>query len=1046
MENLSKFSKISDNATATCKRDSATLGINCAGGGVGGATSLVSSDGASGGIAITNPPIVSAHTSTWLAALHVNNNNNADKSFINATKDTHQQRHHHHHHHHHQPMYGNKSTTTTTSSSLKGNVPITTTTTTTNIASQSWECESCDIYQKNNGQELSPLTSNTTMTRVALIEEDEGGGGCGGGSIAAGIGVDKFSTPSLNGITSTAYHTSSGVSASNDNNQTARDLTAAGTAVGPMTTTSSLVSPLLPTTSFLPSETDYNSYDMCGAVSLSPPLLEDPFDDSEAAAAAAALGGGHSNRTSLNNSTENLSYTSDNFYGDDLILLGEDGDLEAEELSLNSDDCIYAYRGAGADFDLALPPLGGIAGNFGIHPGGGNIAQEEETDFLEMDFDPDPPSELEYNHGNEMNVSAGNKEQYLMQRDACHLATPTQRHQLFSSPIDDLPPAPKALQAQSLLSKNFARITLHLDQIQKDYNEESDEARERLNSALDSRPLEEEFVKDTSVADTCHSLPNTLHEHFTNRCNSESAVTNTSKDDSLAAPLQILGCGASSSSSSHAKSPSKITGAKPKRLSTFSSTSSTSSKNSSKSRNSLRSAFQTSAMGATSSSFDERSVSCSEFRTERDLASTAVLGCKQPSLMPHTAPTTATSLMPDFNSFNDETCLDCLEKEFLANTIGKALDPSGCMKCRKRLVGHHSMLFPNHHQQQQHQHPHHRSARDHLHHQPSPSSSSSSTSKYRRSASPTTTFFFNEQTSPTSRLFSCEFLNSQARKRQEWDTFMQEQQKEILTPEINLTTSSPSSSSSPSTKAVNNDTLKMSNTQQLQSRSATAVGAAAAAAKLDIKNLNESLKDLETKLLKNLKLPDPCTVTLSTNNLTESSLVQALDKLQIAYNQEHLKVYFKKLSNNNNSGIINNNNSSSSSNIYTISHQEFKTLKDFLLYVSKRQGNYHKLKRLIGKITQQQVIVQFKEDPSITELEMVPVRVSDILHYWSQCKNLECLKDLDKRFHDANILGKIANIIRQAHQRSSSSSRRPLPEFISIPQYYPTGFLTIIKK
>lgn len=189
MENLSKFSKISDNATATCKRDSATLGLNCAGGGVGGATSLGSSDGASGGIAITNPPIVSAHTSTWLAALHVNNNNNADKSFINATKDTHQQRHHHHHHHH-QPMYGNKSTTTTTtSSSLKGNVPITTTT--TNIASQSWECESCDIYQKNNGQELSPLTSNTTMTRVTLIEEDEGGGGCGGGSIAAGIGVDK---------------------------------------------------------------------------------------------------------------------------------------------------------------------------------------------------------------------------------------------------------------------------------------------------------------------------------------------------------------------------------------------------------------------------------------------------------------------------------------------------------------------------------------------------------------------------------------------------------------------------------------------------------------------------------------------------------------------------------------------------------------------------------------------------------------------------------------------------------------------------------------
>ncbi|XP_073823466.1 uncharacterized protein [Musca autumnalis] len=1026
MENL-EFSKVSDNsATATCKR-----GSTCSGGGaaadIGGASG--------GGVAITNIPNVSAHTSTWLAALHVNNNNNADKSFLNPKETNQQQRH--------QICCGNTST-----SSPRGNV--------SNIAA--WQCESCDIYQKNNGKELS-LTSNT-MTRVALVEEDEGGG-----FAADDIRVNKFPT-SLNGSASTAYNTSSSVvSTSNENTETiATDVVAAAAASlsshclsSPLPAAASSSAHVTTAASFLQTETDYNSsYDMCGAVSLSPPILDDPFDDSEAAAAAAALGGGHSNRTSLNNSTENLSYTSDNFYGDDLILLGEDGDLEAEELSLNSDDCIYAYRGAGAEFDLALPPIGGLAGNFGhLHAGGGgvgNIAQEEETDFLEMDFDPDPPSELEYSHSNEMNVNASNKDQYLMQRDACHLATPTQRHQLFSSPIDDLPPAPKALQAQSLLSKNFARITLHLDQIQKDYNEDllldSDEARERLNSALDSRPLEEEFVKDTSGTDTCHSLPNTLHEHFTNRCNSESAVTSTSKDDSLAAPLQSLG----GSSSSHNKSPSKITGAKPKRLSTFSSTSSTSSKNSSKSRNSLRSAFQTSALGTTSSSFDERSVSCSEFRTERDLTSTGVLGCKQPSLLstatPHTAPTTATCLMPpDFNSFNDETCLDCLEKEFLANTIGKALDPMGCTKCRKRLGGggghHSSTLFSNH-----------RSTRDHLHHQPS-------SSKYRRSASPTTTFFFNEQTSPTSRLFSCEFLNSQARKRQEWDTFMQEQ-KEISSSsnaEMNVATTSSTSSASvalsPSSRAVNNDTTtggKVSNAtiapNTHQSKSA---------AILDIKNLNESLKDLETKLLKNLKLPDPCTVTLSTNNLTESSLVQALDKLQIAYNQELLKTYFKKLSNNNNNSIINNNNNNNSSsstsssslsaNIYTTSsHQELKTLKDYLLFVSKRHGNYHKLKRLIGKITQQQVIVQFKKDSSITDMEMVPVRVSDILHYWSQCKNLECLKDMDKRFQDANILGKIANIIRQAHQRSSSSSRRPLPDFISIPQYYPTGFLTLIKK
>ncbi|XP_075150122.1 uncharacterized protein LOC142224239 [Haematobia irritans] len=877
---------------------------------------------------VTTPP-VSAHTSTWLAALHVNNNNNADKSF-NVKDNT---------HHHHHNACGNNLTT----SNIVG-------------------CDS--MYQKNGGKTTLSSSTTNTMVRVALIEEDEGGG--------SGIGANKISS-SQNGTSSANVSTSIlSPSAKNDDSP-------------------SVVSATAP--SFLQTETDYDSYEMCGgAASLSPPLLDDPFDDSEAA--AAALGGGHSNRTSLNNSTENLSYISDNFYGDDLILLEEDGDLDAEELSLNSDDCIYAYRGAGAEFDLPLPPMVGLAGNFGLHQG--NIAQEEETDFLEMDFEPDPSSELEYNHTTGLRNSAiDSKDQYLIQRDSCHLVTPpTQRHQLFSSPIDDLPPAPKALQAQSLLTKNFARITLHLDQIQKDYSEEhDDETRERLNSALDTRPLEEEFVKDIRSVDTCHSLPSKLHDHFTNRCNSESAVTSGSKDDSLAPPLQTHGS---------TKSPSKITGAKPKRLSTFSSTSSTSSKNSSKSRNSLSSAFHNVSTLGTSSSFDERRVSCSEFRTDRDLSTTAAISCKQPNVLSgapsHTVPTTAVSLMPDFNPFSmDETCLDCLEKEFLANTIGKALDPLGCSKCRKRLG--RSSLYT-----------HHRTARD----------NNSSTSKYRRSASPTTTFLFSDQASPTSRLFSCEFLNSQARKRQEWDSFMQER-KELPTNVMPET----------STTAIDS----LSQMTSVKTR---------VAAMVEIKDLNDSLKNLETKLFKNLKPSDASTTLLSTNNLKESSLVQALDKLQIAYDQELLKSYFKKSNNNNNININNNNFSSSSTNICVTSHQEFKNLKEFLLYVSKRPANYHKLQKLIGKITQQQVTVQFKEDASITEMEMVPVKVSEILHYWSQCKNLECLKDMDKRFQDANILGKIANIIRQAHQRSSSSSRRP--DYIYIPQYYKSGFLTLSKK
>ncbi|XP_037820676.1 uncharacterized protein LOC119609800 isoform X2 [Lucilia sericata] len=911
MENLAKFPASSE---AKRKHESSTRALNCGAGGVTTAAGAVGGGvNATTGIVVNTPP-VSAHTSTWLAALHVNNNNNTEKSFTNSEQELHKCK---------VNPSNNLNTTTTNNSSTN--------------SSLAWQCDSCDIYQKNG---TSSLNASSTLPRVTLNEEDEGGGTAGDNTI------EKLPL---------SYNGSALASAARDIDSPDAVAAAADAAAN--------------TASFLQTETDYVAYDMCGAVSLSPPLLEDHFAIS--ATGGAGIGGGHSNRTSLNNSTENLSYISDNFYGDDdLILLEEDIDVEAEELSLNSDDCIYAYRGEGAEFDLPLRPLTGVGGNFGLLHG--CAAVDEETDFLEMDFEPDPLSELEYNQA-QRNCSNDNNDQYLLQRDACHLVTPTQRHQLFSSPIDDLPPAPKALQAQSLLTKNFARITLHLDQIQKDYNEDlSDEGRERLNSALESRPLEEEFASDNLTADTSHSLPNTLHEHFTNRCNSESAVVNSTKDCSLAAPLQTL---------AH-KSPSKITGAKPKRLSTFSSTSSTSSKNSSKSRNSLRSAFQTTSTLGTSCSFDERSVSCSEFRTERDLSANTAASSKQPLLSsaPHTAPSTAAILNPEFNAFTDDTCLDCLEKEFLANTIGKALDPQGCLKCRKRL-GHLSLYNTT------------RSSTEH--------------SKYRRSASPTTTFFFNDQPSPTSRLFSCEFLNSQARKRQEWDCYVQESKE--------------------------NETIcgtKATTTTTTGATSANATATTAAATK----NHQPAKGGM---LLKNLKPPDPCSVTVPTQNLNETCLVQALDKLQVAYNMDILRKCLKK---------YNTNYFGSSTTNISKTLKEFHNLKDFLMYVSKRPGNYLKLQRIIGKATQKQILVQFKKDPSINAMEMVTVRVSDILYYWSQHKNLDILKEMDKRYQDTNILGKIANIIRQAHQRSSCSSRRPLPEYISIPQYYPSGFLTLTKQ
>ncbi|TMW41897.1 hypothetical protein DOY81_013024 [Sarcophaga bullata] len=574
MENLAKFPASTE--AGVCKSDILTKGCAAAGGAETGS-------GEPAALGVKATPTVSARTSSWLAALHVNNNNNAEKTYSVKEQQLHK----------------------------CNNVvnPLNTFNNTT-ITNAPWPCDSCDTYQ-TIGSGTSTLNASTLLPRLPL---------------------------SFNGSALAS-------AASSDIDTTATVVAAAAAAAA----------------SFHQTETDYDAYDMCGAVSLSPPLLEDHFAIS--ATGGAGIGGGHSNRTSLNNSTENLSYISDNFLRDD-----------------------------------------------------SHIARRKTFDRI------------------------------------LYLVTPTQRHQLFSSPIDDLPPAPKALQAQSLLTKNFARITLHLDQIQKDYNDDlSDEGRERLNSALDSRPLEEEFASDVLTTDTSHSLPNTLHEHFTNRCNSESAVVTNIKDNTLNTPLQTL---------TH-KSPSKITGAKPKRLSTFSSTSSTSSKNSSKSRNSLRSAFPTTNIG-NNTSFDERSVSCSEFRTERDLTAPGNINNSKPSLLasaPHTAPSTAAILnTTDFNAFSEETCLDCLEKEFLANTIGKALDPQGCLKCRKRL-GHLSLYN-------------------------TPRSTASDHSRYRRSASPTTTFFFSDQPSPTSRLFSCEFLNSQARKRQEWESYAQEQKESDFTASV----------------------------------------------------------------------------------------------------------------------------------------------------------------------------------------------------------------------------------------------------------------------
>ncbi|XP_034669724.1 uncharacterized protein LOC117902442 [Drosophila subobscura] len=642
----------------------------------------------------------------------------------------------------------------------------------------------------------------------------------------------------------------------------------------------------------------------------------------------AAFGGGgglSSSRTSMNNSTENLSYASDNFYGDDLILLDDD-DVEAEEISLNSDDCVYAYRGDGADFDLSLDAAAmGRGGrhhlDFGLPVGMPDLlGADDETEFLEMDFEPDPSSELEFASGAQELGGLPQANLLLMQRDYSQMSgmgmvTPTQGRQLYSSPIDDFPQEDALQQQKQRLNKKFARISLNLDQIKDGTGNGVDMDLDELIGGAEEEAGCHAHVggqlADTALA---QSLPSTLY-------------TGSSFSRSTSVP------------SDHPEP--KLTGAKPKRLSNSSSVMSKSS-SSSKSRRSQPSA-----------SFDERCYSCTDFRA------TSASSCQQLPLQG--ADTVAPMLVAaaavvamaassssmahfDLTSSNEDNCLDCLEKEFLANTIGKALDMSTCPKCRRR-VG---------------------------------SNRGSSLSLYTRA----------EQT--RCRSGSPGYFDEAGGLFAGWHS-----------------------------------------------------GAAGAGPSLG-PAYNQRFISCDNnfggvQLLKQSFSTEPLVARLSTGQLCdEEHLVQALDKLHISYDKSLLHTYFQQLSKP----------VSSTGN-----------LKQLLLQASKRQCNHRKLKKLIEMATQQQLHVQFKRtNDGEIPTALVPVKVSDILDSWARHRDLSVLRQLDARFHRANVLGKVGQIVRQAAaasfaaaaaaatSTSTSATRRALPELLMIPQYYDSGELTLTRK
>uniref|UniRef100_A0A336MAG1 CSON014102 protein n=1 Tax=Culicoides sonorensis TaxID=179676 RepID=A0A336MAG1_CULSO len=82
----------------------------------------------------------------------------------------------------------------------------------------------------------------------------------------------------------------------------------------------------------------------------------------------------------------NSSHSDEEELVEEIILLPNNF-ISDDELSSNSDDCVYAYRGGHNNNmePILIPEPVNI----------GDDGQDDETDFLEMDFDPEPNSEIE---------------------------------------------------------------------------------------------------------------------------------------------------------------------------------------------------------------------------------------------------------------------------------------------------------------------------------------------------------------------------------------------------------------------------------------------------------------------------------------------------------------------------------------------------------------------------------------------------------------------------------------------------------------------------
>ncbi|XP_063700834.1 uncharacterized protein LOC134831112 [Culicoides brevitarsis] len=112
------------------------------------------------------------------------------------------------------------------------------------------------------------------------------------------------------------------------------------------------------------------------------------IDVAEKFAAVEETRNGHEIITMENKSAENAFEETNSSENGELveeIILLPNNFISDDELSSNSDDCVYAYRGGHVNLEQ----------NLALEPENIDDGQDEETDFLEMDFDPEPNSEIE---------------------------------------------------------------------------------------------------------------------------------------------------------------------------------------------------------------------------------------------------------------------------------------------------------------------------------------------------------------------------------------------------------------------------------------------------------------------------------------------------------------------------------------------------------------------------------------------------------------------------------------------------------------------------